>query len=86
LRQSLVKILNKYQGFVGSFTPAGDFRHPDICSQEQEEGIYTQYVTFLRLFLMNPNTLKTNETRISAVMTPGVKLESSLLMSSSAEP
>jgi len=34
--------LNIYQGCVfGGVTPAGDFRRPDICSQEQEEGVYT---------------------------------------------
>jgi len=43
--------LNKYQG---CFRPAGDFRRPDICSQEQEGGVYTEYVSlkgFYCLFL-----------------------------------
>ena len=44
------KELNKKKNtrivFWGSFTFAGAFRHPDICSQEQEEDIFTQYVTF----------------------------------------
>ena len=31
------------------FTPAGDFRHPDICFQEQEEGSFTQYGGFFIL-------------------------------------
>ena len=58
--------LNKYQGCVlGSFTPAGDFRRPDICSQEQEEVFFTEYVSFKltiqisvwkgALLLTNPN-------------------------------
>ena len=39
--------LNKYQGCVlGSLIPAGDLRRPDICSQEQEGGIFTEYDTF----------------------------------------
>jgi len=34
--------LKKYQGRV--------FRDPDICSQEQEEGILTEYITFKAKF------------------------------------
>ena len=37
--------------FLGSFTPAGDLRRPDIFSQEQEEGIFTENVAFKELKL-----------------------------------